>query len=206
MLLIAVTGGIASGKSAVSRRLAEHGALVIDADQIARDVVEPGEPALARLAEAFGPGIIRPDGSLDRAALGAIAFADPEKVALLNSITHPAIQERTQRLFAEAAAAHPDGVLVYDVPLLAGVRSDRTSEFRFIVAVEADPETRVRRMVELRGMSEADARARIASQATDEQRREIADWIIDTNGSIEETNAQADALWARLQEHVTGSA
>jgi dephospho-CoA kinase len=195
--LIAVTGGIASGKSAVAGRLAEHGAVVVDADRIAREVVEPGTPALARIAAEFGPEFVRPDGTLDRARLGALIFGDPAKRLLLNAITHPAVARRSHELFAAAAAADPDAIVVYDVPLL--VDTDRTSEFDLIVAVVADIEERVRRMVSLRGMGEEDARRRIASQAGDDERVAAADVVIDANGTLDETRAQADALWERLR-------
>jgi len=197
MQLVALTGGIASGKSAVAARLAERGAVVVDADRIAREVVEPGTPALARIAEEFGSEFIRPDGSLDRARLGALIFADPDKRRALNAITHPAVAARSHELFCEAAAADPDAIVVYDVPLL--VDTERTGEFDVVVAVVADAEERVRRMVALRGMTEAEARSRIAAQASDDERIAIADVVIDANGSLEETRAQADALWDRLR-------
>lgn len=198
MQLIAVTGGIASGKSAVAARLAEHGAVVVDADRIAREVVEPGTPALARIVEEFGPEYVSADGALDRARLGARIFADPAQRLALNAITHPAILARSHELFAAASAADPDAIVVYDVPLL--VDTERMTEFDLVVAVVADAAERVRRMVELRGMDRADAESRIASQASDAERVAIADVVIDANGSLEETNAQADALWERLRE------
>jgi dephospho-CoA kinase len=198
MRRIGLTGGIASGKSAVGRRLQELGAVVIDADRVARDVVEPGEPALARIAEAFGPAVIQPDGRLDRAALGAIVFTDREKLATLNGITHPAIAERTLSLFAAAEAADPRAVVVYDVPLLVEGSPGRSYGFDTVVVVEAAPEERVRRMVELRGMDRAEAERRIASQASDAERRAVADHVIDANGTLEDTLAQVDALWPEL--------
>jgi len=197
--LIAVTGGIASGKSAVAGRLAEHGAVVVDADRLAREVVEPGTPALARIAEEFGPEFVTADGALDRARLGALIFADPAKRHALNAITHPAIAERSHELFAAARAADPHTVVVYDVPLL--VDTERTAEFDLVVAVVADATVRVQRMVELRGMDRADAERRIAAQASDAERIAIADVVIDANGSLEETRAQVDALWERLREN-----
>ena len=199
MQLIAVTGGIASGKSAVSARLAEHGAVVVDADRLAREVVEPGTPALARIAEEFGPEFLTPEGALDRARLGALIFGDPERRHALNAIAHPAIGARSHELFAAAAAADPDAVVVYDVPLL--VDADRTGEFDLVVAVVADPAERVRRMVELRGMDRDDAERRIAAQASDAERVAIADVVIDANGSLDDTLAQADALWNRLRKN-----
>lgn len=197
MLLVGLTGGIASGKSVVAARLAEHGAVVVDADRIAREVVEPGTPALARIAESFGPGVIAADGSLDRPALGAIIFADAERRHELNAITHPAVRALSAERFAAAGRADPHAVVVYDVPLLAEGRiGDR--EFDQVVVVEADDEVRVRRMVDHRGMSEQDARARIASQATDAERRAIADHVIYSGGTLDETLERADALWTVL--------
>jgi dephospho-CoA kinase len=197
MQLVAVTGGIASGKSAVAARLAEHGAVIVDADRIAREVVEPGTPALARIAEEFGPEYLTPDGSLDRARLGALIFASPEKRLLLNAITHPAVAARSHELFRAAAEADPDAVVVYDVPLL--VDAERTGEFDVVVVVVAGADERIRRMVELRGMTPEDAASRIASQASDADRIAIADVVIDADGTLDETRAQTDALWERLR-------
>ena len=199
MLLIALTGGIASGKSLVSQRLAELGAVLVDADVLAREVVEPGAPALHRIVETFGPGILRPDGSLDRAALGAIVFADPASLATLNSITHPAIWARAKELFDAAAAADPNAIVVYDVPLLVEASGERPLRFDRVIVVEAPVETRVDRMVEQRGMTRDEALARIQSQATDEQRRAAADDIIDNSGTRAETQRQVDDLWALLR-------
>jgi dephospho-CoA kinase len=204
MLLVALTGGIASGKSTVARRLAEHGAVVVDADRVARDVVAPGEPALARIAETFGAGVIAPDGTLDRPALGAIVFADPDGRAKLNAITHPAVLERSRALFAAAAEADPDAIVVYDIPLL--VEAGRHDEFDLVVVVQAAEETRVERMIELRGMTREEALGRIRSQASDAERLAIADVVIDADGSLEETVAQADALWENLRARVGGAA
>lgn len=199
MLLVGLTGGIASGKSVVAARLAEHGAVVVDADRIAREVVKPGTPALARIAETFGPGVIAADGSLDRPALGAIIFADADRRHELNAITHPAVRALSAERFAAAGRADPHAVVVYDVPLLAEGRiGDR--EFDRVVVVEADDDERVRRMVELRGMTEQDARARIASQASNAERRAIADHVIDSGGTLDATLAQADTLWTVLAE------
>lgn len=197
MRLIGLTGGIASGKSTVARRLRELGAVVVDADAVAREVVEPGTPALARIVETFGPRVIAADGSLDRAALGAIVFADPERRAALNAITHPAVLERSRELFASAGAADPDAVVVYDVPLLAeGARAD---EFDLIVVTRANPAERLRRMVEHRGMDRAEAERRIAAQASDAERAAIADIVLSTDGSIDETIRRTDELWETLR-------
>ncbi len=197
---MALTGGIASGKSTVARRLAELGAVVVDADVIAREVVEPGTPGLARIAEEFGPGVIAPDGTLDRAALGAIIFGDEGARATLNAITHPAVGERSRALFAEALAADPDAVVVYDVPLLVNERGEgRADEFDRVIVVSADEETRVRRLVELRGLDEAEARSRVGAQAPESARLAIADIVIDANGTLDQTLAQVDEAWASLR-------
>jgi dephospho-CoA kinase len=191
--LIGLTGGIASGKSTVAGRLAERGAVIVDADRIAREVVEPGTPALAAIAERFGPSVIAADGSLNRPALGAIVFTDERARLDLNGITHPAVVAESQRQFA---AAGEDAVVVYDVPLLAEGRG--SAEFREVVVVHAPAETRIRRMVELRGMAETEARNRVSSQASDEERLAMADVVIDSSGTIEHTLAQADELWQRI--------
>lgn len=202
---MALTGGIASGKSTVARRLGELGAVIVDADRIAREVVEPGTPALARIAEEFGSGVIAADGSLDRAALGALVFGDDAARRTLNAITHPAVGERSRALFAAAREADPEAVVVYDVPLLVDEHGKgRVDEFDRVIVVTADEERRVRRLVELRGMDQADARRRVASQAPEATRLAIADDVIDANGTLEETIAQVDALWARLSQRRVG--
>ena len=203
MLLVGLTGGIASGKSVVAARLSELGAVVVDADQVARDVVEPGTVGLARIREEFGPEVITAEGTLDRVALGAIVFRDPEKRQVLNGITHPAVRERSQQLFAAAAAADPHALVVYDVPLLA--ESTRADEFDVIVVVHAATETRIRRMIELRGMKREEALHRINSQTTDTARLAIADIVVDADGSLENTIAQADALWSTLRSRESGA-
>ena len=198
MRLIALTGGIASGKSLVSARLAELGAVVVDADLLAREAVAPGTPGLQRIAEAFGAELVREDGSLDRAGLGAIVFGDPDRLAALNAIVHPEVRRLSHEAFARAARVDPDAVVVYDVPLLA--ESGRREEgFDRVVVVTAPEEERIRRMMRLRGMTEDEARARIGSQASEEARRAIATDVIDNSGSIEDTLAQVDALWRSLR-------
>jgi dephospho-CoA kinase len=194
---IAVTGGIGSGKSSVSARLAELGAVVVDADRIARDVVEPGTPGLAAVVAEFGDAILTPAGELDRAALAAIVFADPTRRHALEAIVHPLVGARSAELLAGAA---PDAVVVYDVPLLAesvGTSRERTGEFDIVVVVEAPLETRVRRLVG-RGLDEDDARARIAAQASDAQRRAIADHVLANDGDLTDLVVAVDALWANL--------
>ena len=198
MVLIGLTGGIASGKSVVARRLAEHGAIHVDADALAREVVEPGTPGLAAIAERFGPSVIASDGSLDRAALGGIIFTDSEARLALNEITHPAVWRRAKELFDEATEVDPDAVIVYDVPLLVEASGSRPITFDVIAVVTASVQTRMERLVELRGMNVAEAAGRLASQATDEERLAIADVVIDSNGTLDETLDQADSLWAKV--------
>jgi len=196
MPLLALTGGIASGKSTIARRLAELGAVVVDADRIVRDVQAAGSPVLRRIAEEFGEGMLRSDGSLDRAALGAVVFGDPDALRRLNAIVHPAVFAESRRRFAEALAADPGAVVVYDVPLLVEARAD--DPWEHVVVAHAPAAVREERLVALRGMTAEDARARIAAQASDEDRLALADTVIDTTGSMEETIAQVDAFWERL--------
>jgi dephospho-CoA kinase len=191
--LIGLTGGIASGKSTIGRRLEQLGAVRIDADELAREAVAPGSPGLASVLDRFGEHLRREDGTLDRAALGAIVFGDAEALEALNGIVHPEVR----RLFAARAEAardrDPDAVVVYEVPLL--VEAARDQGWDLVVVAETPAEQRIERMVELRGMNEADARSRIGSQASDAERRAVADVIIDTSGTRAATQAQVDALW-----------
>ncbi|WP_167050907.1 dephospho-CoA kinase [Salinibacterium sp. ZJ77] len=200
-MLLALTGGIASGKSTVARRLAELGAVVVDADVVAREVVEPGTPGLAQIVEAFGPEVLAADGSLNRPALGAIIFADAGARSILNGITHPAVWRRSRELFAEALDADPDAIVVYDVPLLVTeTGASRTDEFDRVIVVSADEGERLRRLVEDRGMDETEARRRIASQAPESERLAIADHVIDANSTLDETLRQVDELWGTLRD------
>ncbi|PQM54228.1 dephospho-CoA kinase [Mycolicibacter virginiensis] len=190
MLRIGLTGGIGAGKSTVSATFSRHGGVIVDGDVIAREVVEPGTEGLAKLVEAFGPGILLPDGALDRPALAAIAFSDDDKRATLNGIVHPLVAQRRSELIA---AAGTDAVIVEDIPLL--VESQMAPLFPLVVVVHAEVETRVARLTEIRGMSEDDARARIAAQATEPQRRDVADVWLDNSGSPEDLAAKALELW-----------
>lgn len=196
MALIALTGGIASGKSTIARRLGELGAVVVDADALAREVVRPGEPALDAIRDAFGDEVFREDGSLDRAALGRIVFSDPGKRHVLNGIVHPAVLHRSHAAFRAALTRDRAAVVVYDVPL---IDARGVGEFDRIVVADAPTEVRVERLVALRGMSEEDARARLAAQLSDEERRALASDLIDTSGSLESTLAQVDTLWTKLR-------
>lgn len=196
MPLIALTGGIASGKSTIAARLAEHGATVIDADAIVREVQQPGGAVLDAIAAEFGGDVLTADGALDRAALGARVFGDEVALQRLNTIVHPAVRAESQRRFDAAFAADPAAVVVYDVPLLVEAMVD--DPWDLIVVADAPAEERVRRMVQLRGMREDDARRRIGAQVTDEDRRAVADVVIDTSGTVEHTRGQVDALWRSL--------
>ena len=191
---IGLTGGIGSGKSTVSALLAARGAVIVDADRIAREVVEPGTPGLAAVVDAFGPGVLTADDSLDRPALAGIVFADPAARRTLDAIVHPLVRARA----AELEAVAPSGaVVVHDVPLL--VETGQASSYDLVLVVQADPETRVARLVQ-RGLTADDARARVAAQATDEQRRAVADVVLDNSGTPEQLAAQVDRFWA---DHVT---
>lgn len=195
MTVIAVTGGIGAGKSTVCRRLGQLGAQVIDADQLARDVVAPGTPGLAEVVRAFGPDVLNADGSLNRPALAAVVFSDPDRRAVLNGIIHPRVQAESERL---VAAAGPGATVVYDIPLL--VETGGRSRFDIVVVVTAPREMRIARLVSERGMTRAEAERRIDAQATDAERAAVADVLIDSSGSIVDTWIEVDALWRRIQE------
>lgn len=199
MPLIALTGGIASGKSTVAARLASHGAVVIDADAVAREVVQPGNPVLRQIREAFGEEVLAADGGLDRAALGRTVFADPAARARLESLTHPAIRRRVAELVAKARREDPDAVVVYDVPLLVEGGPEALSGYDLILVVTAEASRRVRRLVTLRGMTRAEAARRVAAQADESARLAVADVVIDANGSLEHTLSQADAAYERIR-------
>jgi dephospho-CoA kinase len=193
VLKVGLTGGIGSGKSEVSRRLVSLGAVLVDADAVAREVVEPGTPGLAAVVEEFGEDILHPDGTLDRDRLGSIVFADDARRESLNAIVHPLVGRRMQELVEDAPE---DAVVVYDVPLLA--ENDLAGLYDVVVVVDTPVEEQVRRLTELRGMTDEAARARIAAQATRERRRAVADRVIDNAGTLESLTAQVDKLWAEL--------
>lgn len=190
MLRVGLTGGIGAGKSEVARRLAEHGAIVIDADQLARDVVAAGTDGLAEVVEAFGPGVLGADGGLDRAALAATVFGDDPARRRLEGIIHPRVRARTTELFTQAPV---EAVVINDVPLLVEVGLAAT--YHLVIVVEAAERTRLDRLIRGRGMSESEARSRLRAQASDEARREAADVLIANDGTLADLHAEVDALW-----------
>ena len=201
MLRAGLTGGIGSGKSEVSRRLAAHGAVVIDADVAARAVVAPGTPGLARVVEAFGVDVVGPDGALDRDRLGAIVFRDPASRTTLNAIVHPLVGQwmrAAERAAVDAAGG--DLIIVHDVPLLAENR--RAGDFDLVIVVDVPPELQLERLVDQRGMSPDQARARMAAQASRPQRLAVADLVIDNSGSLADLDHRVAEVWADLQRRV----
>lgn len=195
MILVGLTGGIGSGKSTVSAMLAEHGAVVIDADAIVHELQAPGQPVLAAMVERFGAGILDDAGALDRQAVADIVFNDSAALADLNAIVHPAVGDEIARRLE--AASSTDGVVVLDVPLL--VESGR-ADMAGLVVVDVDPDIAVRRLIADRGMSEADARSRMARQASREERRARADQLIDNSGTVDDLRGRVDELWAWIED------
>ncbi|MGT2460553.1 dephospho-CoA kinase [Sinomonas atrocyanea] len=193
MLRVGLTGGIAAGKSEVSRRLAERGAVIVDADVLAREAVAPGSDGLAEVVEAFGEDVLAPDGTLDRAALGAIVFADPSRRDMLNAIIHPRVRARAAQLARDAVAADPHAVVVQDIPLL--VETGQAGAFDVVVVVDAPDDVRLARLLARNGMDEAEARSRMAAQATREQRLAAADHVVANTGSLSALHAAVDRLW-----------
>lgn len=200
MLNLGLTGGIGAGKSEVSRLLTSLGAVLIDSDRIAREVVEPGTPGLAAVVAEFGPEVVTADGRLDRPRLGGIVFTDPERLSALNAIIHPLVRDRSAEL---QAAAAPGAVVVHDVPLLA--ENKLAPLYDLVMVVDATPETQLDRLVRLRGMAEDEARARMAAQATRAERLAIADVVIDNNGPIEALEPQVRKVWADLVQRAAAT-
>jgi dephospho-CoA kinase len=192
---VGLTGGIGAGKSTVSRMLAQRGAVVVDGDQIARDLVVPGEPALAEIVDRFGPGVLLPDGELDRAGLAAIVFPDPEALADLDAIMHPRIAERAAEMLG-AAEREGSRIVVYDMPLL--VENGSADDFDLVVVVHAPVEVRLARLA-VRGVAVADARERMARQASDDERAAVASILIDNGGDEDQLIAQVDRAWYLLR-------
>ncbi len=193
MLRVGLTGGIGSGKSTVAALLAERGAVVIDADVLAREVVAPGTPGYDRVVATFGPDVLAPDGTLDRPRLGQLVFADADLLAALNGIVHPLVAARSADLAAEAPE---DAVLVMDIPLL--VENHLEGAYDVVVVVDAPDDVRLDRLVRVRGLPEADARSRMAAQASREERLEAADFVVDNSGDPTELAQAVDSLWSDL--------
>ena len=194
MYRVGLTGGIGAGKSEVSRRLSAQGAVVIDADAIAREVVEPGTPGLAEVVAAFGPEVLLPDGSLDRPRLGDLIFADPDLRARLNGIVHPLVGARMREL---EESAGPGSIVVHDVPLIA--ENNMAGAYDLVVVVDVPPRLQLDRLVRHRGLTREQARARMAAQASREQRLGIAGIVVDNSGSLAELDRQVGELWTELR-------
>jgi len=202
VLTVGITGGIGSGKSAVSAMLVELGAFLVDADADARTVVAKGTPGLSRVVAAFGPGILTADGELDRPALGRIVFAEPAQLARLNAIVHPLVGEQSARQTASAAASGA-AVLIHDIPLL--VENHLQSRYDAVVVVAVSPSTQLDRLVRIRGMDPQDAQARIDAQAPLADKLAAATYVIDNDGPIEALTPQVDRIWAALLAVANGS-
>ena len=198
IIRVGLTGGIASGKSTVSALLAEHGAVIVDYDQLSRNVVAVGSVGLRQVVETFGEKVLSEDGSLNRPALGAIVFADPAARRRLEGIIHPLVEEAARRVDEEACAADEQVVVVHDIPLL--VETGRADEFDTVVVVDVDPAEQVRRVVERDGRSEEDAWSRIRAQASGQERLDVADVVIDTGCSLEDLPHEVDRAW----DHILG--
>ncbi|HEY6789292.1 MAG TPA: dephospho-CoA kinase [Trebonia sp.] len=204
MLRVGLTGGIGAGKSEVSKRLAALGAVVLDADKAAREVVKPGTPGLARVVESFGAGVLTGDGSLDRPKLGDIVFGDPEALATLNGIVHPLVHEHIRAAEDAAIAAGGDDlVLVHDVPLLA--EGGRGSGFGLVIVVDVPTELQVARLMAHRGMTAEQATARMAAQATRAERLAIASIVIDNSGTLDDLDRRVAEVWAQLRSRAAGT-
>ena len=202
LLRVGLTGGIGSGKSEVARRLAEHGAVLIDADVAAREVVVPGSPGLAQVAAAFGEDVLRPDGSLNRERLGEIVFGDPGLRAKLNAIVHPLVRQwmAAAERAAVDAAAPPGPVVVHDVPLLA--ENGLAAGYDLVVVVDVPPRIQADRLVRRRGMTREQAQARMAAQASREQRLAVADIVIDNSRSLDDLDRRVAEVWSELERRV----
>ena len=200
MLRVGLTGGIGAGKGEVARRLAAYGALVIDADQVAREVVAPGTPGLDEIVKAFGAGVLRPDGSLDRELLGEMVFSDAALRGQLNAIVHPLVGERMREIEETAAATD---VVVHEIPLLA--EGGLAGAFDVVVVVDAPPQVQVERLVSMRGMTRQHALARMSAQASRAERLAVATFVVDNSGSLDDLDDRAAALWAALSRRAEGS-
>ncbi|HEX3963378.1 MAG TPA: dephospho-CoA kinase [Trebonia sp.] len=204
MVRVGLTGGIGAGKSEVSKRLAALGAVVLDADKAAREVVEPGTPGLARVVESFGAGVLTEDGSLDRPKLGDVVFGDPEALATLNEIVHPLVREHIRAAEDAAIAAGGDDlILVHDVPLLA--EGGRGGGFGVVIVVDVPTELQVARLMAHRGMTAEQATARMAAQATRAERLAIASIVIDNSGTLDDLDRRVAEVWTQLRSQAAGT-
>lgn len=204
-MLVALTGGIAAGKSTVARMFADCGATVVDADVLARAAVAVGSPGLAAVVAEFGAQVLAPDGSLDRPALGKLVFDDESARRRLEAIVHPEVARLSAEAFATAAQQNPSGLIIYDVPLL--VEAGRKAEFDAVVVVEASENERRKRLRDERGLTQGEAESRLAAQATNEQRRAVADYVVSTETSREETRREVETVFRKLvasSTHPTG--
>jgi dephospho-CoA kinase len=197
MITVGLTGGIGAGKSTVSAALAARGAVVVDADAITRELQQPGAPVFVAMVERFGPGIVAADGTLDRQAVADLVFPEPAALADLNAIVHPAVGAEIARRLADAGALPDDTVVILDIPLLVESRRDRGTVGTIVV--DCDPEIAVRRLVDGRGFTEADARARIARQASRAERLAQADFVIDNSGPLADLEPQVSSCWAWIR-------
>lgn len=204
MLNVGLTGGIGAGKSEVTRRFADLGATIIDADALAREVVDVGTPGLDAVVAEFGEDMLAPDGSLDRDKLAALVFGDDAARQRLNSIVHPLVGERVMQLMADAQEHNPDGVVINDVPLI--VEAGVAERYDVIVVVDAPEQTQLDRLTTVRGMTDADARARMSKQASRDERLAIADHVITNDGDLDALQAQVEAVWSQLSGRASGKA
>ncbi|WP_189037927.1 dephospho-CoA kinase [Streptomyces daqingensis] len=209
MLKVGLTGGIGAGKSEVSRLLDSYGAVIVDADKIAREVVEPGTPGLAAVVQEFGAGILTPEGTLDRQRLGSVVFADSDRLAALNAIVHPLVGERSAELERAAVEEERAGgeespaVVVHDVPLIA--ENGLAPLYDLVVVVDASPGTQLERLTRVRGMSREEAAARMAAQATRAERLAVADIVIDNDGTLADLEARVREVWEELRRRAAAA-
>jgi len=202
-MLVALTGGIAAGKSTVARMFADCGATIVDADGLAREAVAVGSPGLAAVVDEFGQQVLTPDGALNRPALGKLVFDDESARRRLESIVHPEVARLSTEAFATAAREDPGGLIIYDVPLL--VEAGRTAEFDAVVVVEASDDERRKRLQNERGLTAGEAASRLAAQATNEQRRAVADFVVSTENSLDETRLEVESVYGKLLASSTGT-
>ncbi|MDQ7842528.1 MAG: dephospho-CoA kinase [Armatimonadota bacterium] len=198
MKVLGITGGIATGVTLVARMFGDLGAVVVEADEVSREVVRPGSEVYRAIVEAFGPEVVGPDGALDRRRLGRIVFGDPAARTRLNAITHPAIRRRLRERIAEIRGARPDAVVVVDLPLLLDTVGPEAFDLDGVIVVTATPEQQIHRVMRRDGLTQAEAQRRLEAQRPVALKAAEADWVIDNSGTVAETRAQVEALWRRL--------